>query len=155
MKFCEAHWEAIRAELAKRGLDKFVSPDGPEAMRRMNAAMIEERDKLPKKVENFEPLMQCHNMIVGRSFEFFGPPYMMAHNGDEKINGGHRCPVCVAVTEITGAPHGENPKTTWTAEEVLEEWTVGPVKGMLAFAIENGFILPTNAENDDARPATH
>lgn len=144
MKFCDVHWGTLKAELDKAGLLRFVSPDGPEAMRRMNAAMVEERDGLSKKVENFEPLMQAHNMIVGQAMMMFGAPFMLTRT-DTTENDGHRCPVCVALAAVTGCPHGEDPKRSWTEDEVLEEWTAAPVAAIRVTAVENNFIVLESA----------
>lgn len=79
MKFCQSHWDTLKAELAARGLDKYVSKSGEEAAQAL-------ADGRP------DPLMSAHNAIVSNVLDVVGPELMLANE-----DGSERCPLCYLV----------------------------------------------------------
>lgn len=58
-KFCDRHWTAIRAEIARAGLTAFVSKNGKEAAEKMRLDPVCLHTR-----QSFDPLMAAHNLIV-------------------------------------------------------------------------------------------
>lgn len=87
MKFCQAHWEEAKQAIKSRGLFDLVAADKYEAFQQM----VDELKGEEKTVENFDPLMTLHWMIVGRATEI-GGLYLLT----QKPDGTDYCPVCEA-----------------------------------------------------------
>ncbi|HEY5201629.1 MAG TPA: hypothetical protein VIJ31_12065 [Acidothermaceae bacterium] len=96
MKFCQPHWDALRAEIADRGLGQFVASGGHDAARRMKAELME-----ASAASNFEPLMGAHWAILKNLTASRGFAIML-------IDG---CPLCAAneqhLAECTDAECGQ------------------------------------------------
>jgi hypothetical protein len=84
MKFCEAHWAALRKAIDDRGLTPLVAPDGVEATRR-----VVENLKHGDTPQNFDPLMGAHNAIVSNAMGIAGLAIMQSN-----ADGSPRCPIC-------------------------------------------------------------
>lgn len=78
MKFCDDHWERLRAAIDDRGLGDLVAQSGERAERNL-ASEIEQGVSLV----NFDPLMSAHWAIVSNAMATIGragasPVYLMA-----------------------------------------------------------------------------
>lgn len=78
MKFCQDHWDSLRAAISKRGLDQFVSKDGKELVSKIDLA---------DGSMAFDPLMAAHMAIVGNAVEI-GGLYLLT---------GDYCPICESI----------------------------------------------------------
>ena len=92
MRFCANHWQMLRDEVKRTGLDALV-PEGGEAAVR---AMASEFTDGPT-IDNFDPLMMAHNMIWARAMHdiksMYGQnPLMLMADADEHPDWA--CPVC-------------------------------------------------------------
>lgn len=92
MKFCTAHWDALRKAINVRGLSDFVSADGKEAINREVGSLQ------GKKVTraNFDPLMSAHWTLVRNATAHIdavgGNALAMLIPNPEHPE--HRCPIC-------------------------------------------------------------
>ena len=85
MKFCQDHWDRLRAAIAARGLSDLVAKGGERAVRNLKS----ELEDGPSFV-NFDPLMGAHWAIVNNSMDVLGLAVMAP---DE--DGNDRCPLCL------------------------------------------------------------
>lgn len=113
MRMCQHHWDLIRAAIDARGLTQFVKT--PEQLR----AMMENPDVEPS-AETFEPLMGVNNMILDHGLKLFGIALMQPTQ-----EGGHLCPICVAMTSLRDLVIPELGRAR-TAEEEERYWIDGP-----------------------------
>jgi hypothetical protein len=82
VKFCQPHWDRLKASVESRGMGHLIAANGRDAHARA-VADLEGRSDL----SDFDPLMACHNRIVQRATEQFG---LYLYTGDY-------CPVCETV----------------------------------------------------------
>ncbi len=93
MRFCQAHWDALRHAIQARGLGDFMAWSGPEAMKQAKRDL--EGKKITKKAD-YDPLMSAHWMIVGNAMQELqaigvNPLSLMAHEAEHpEMN----CPIC-------------------------------------------------------------
>lgn len=85
MKFCQPHWDRLKAEIQSHGVADFIARDGHEAM----AQAIGDLKGQRKTRENYDPLASACWMIYGRAIEA-GGLYLMT----EDEHGKERCPLC-------------------------------------------------------------
>ncbi len=76
MKFCQVHFDRLKAEISDRGLWKFVAQNAEEANRRMRAG-------------EFEPLIGAVALMVRNAIDEGGEE--VTHDNDD---GSSRCPIC-------------------------------------------------------------
>lgn len=110
MKFCQPHWDKLRAAIEARGLTPLVSVGGASAVEKTVEQLKTGRETL----DNYDPLMAAHWAIAGNLMRLLGPSalYLMS-GGDEdpmevekiaepalreKYAGKTwpRCPICYA-----------------------------------------------------------
>lgn len=103
MKFCQDHWDRLRAMIADRGLDGLVARGGEEALRRTMDEI-----QAGRSPDNFDPLMSAHWAIVNNASEYIGraggnPLYLLADGPEDSVTGygpehegrtWPRCPLC-------------------------------------------------------------
>ena len=123
MRFCQRHWDALRAAVRARGLDHLVGKSGREALERA-------RDELAGTATDatYDPLLAAHNMILGRALEG-GGLYLLT---------GDYCPVCEAVAHKDDSPNG----AALTVEQAESYWIDGPADAVLAYCREHGLAPP-------------
>lgn len=85
MRICQPHWDRLRQALANRGLDHLGAKTSEQAFENMAADVRGE-------VHPYDPLMDCHWMIVSRALDI-GGLYLLGLRED----GGQHCPICEAV----------------------------------------------------------
>jgi hypothetical protein len=100
MKFCQSHWDALREEINKRGLEQFVARSGKEMAARAEEALRAGTPMVDLDhntiTELGDPLMDAHNMIVGNTMQLLksaGAPAMWLFTVNE--DGSDKCPLCV------------------------------------------------------------
>lgn len=90
MKFCDAHWEALREGVKNRRMWRFVPVSGEEAAERMVAEL---EGKVQNEEKHFDPLMGSMFQIstaVGKNIErSSGPLAALQCVGDPEW-----CPLC-------------------------------------------------------------
>ena len=103
MKFCQDHWDKLRAAIADRGMDGLVARGGAAAV----ANTVSEFSEGPKP-ENFDPLMGAHWAIASNAMERIKaaggqPLYLMGGGPEDPVTGygaayegrtWPRCPLC-------------------------------------------------------------
>lgn len=92
MKFCQNHWDKLRAAIKARGLIEFVALDGKEAA----TQMIGELKGEAKTRKNFDPLMASHWAIANNAMDAAGrmgvnPLGMLMHDPEHPER---ECPIC-------------------------------------------------------------
>jgi hypothetical protein len=122
MKFCQPHWDRLKAEIRSHGVADFIARDGKEAMTQAVGQLKGERETR----QNYDPLMSAHWMIVNRALES-GGLYLMVQ--DE--HGNERCPLCELVKH---AP----PPPDWKGPSIDEMW----IKGASKAAVDHIATLP-------------
>jgi hypothetical protein len=85
VKFCQPHWEKLRAAIDERGLTHLVAQGGAQAARNLAA---ESRDG--PSIQTFDPLMAAHNAIWFNAMQTPVGMTLMFANDD----GSERCPIC-------------------------------------------------------------
>lgn len=110
MKFCQGHWDKLRAAIDQRGLTPLVAKDGRMAMQNTVLELEGRADEA-----QFDPLMNAHWMIVGRALDL-GGMYLMGSTPE----GGEYCPVCEVMK------HPESCAEPVTAEQIEDYWINGP-----------------------------
>ena len=101
MRFCQPHWDALRAAIEVRGLTVLVSENGEEAAAKLAGALQE-----GPSIDNFDPLMNAQWLIATNAMQHISraggnPLYLMMSDGaPEDPVEGHagrtwsRCPIC-------------------------------------------------------------
>lgn len=93
MKFCQSHWDMLRAEIARVGLDKFGAKSGEQAIemlkKQLEAPSVSQREAS----STFDPLMNAHWAIVNNCLPYLGLQLFAA-----KEDGTEHCPLCM-ITE--------------------------------------------------------
>lgn len=112
MKFCQPHWDALRAAIESRGLGHLVAANGRDVFARMVAELEGRSD-----VDDFDPLMGAHNLIISKVMQG-GGLYLMT---------GDYCPVCEFCKHVPPPPAGHRYPTNEAymidgpADAMLEE----------------------------------
>lgn len=104
MKFCQDHWDALRAKIEERGLAGLVAPSGVIAAEQQKdqfeRALSGEQEATPA---NFDPLMSAHWAIASNAMSTISPLYLMADGDEDPVEGfgqkgegrtWPRCPLC-------------------------------------------------------------
>ena len=129
MKFCQSHWEDLRAKIRERGLYGLVATSGEQAMSQMVKSL---EGAAPKST--FDPLMSLHWMIVNRAMSVAGLELMMVNE-----DGSERCPLCYL---IANCPCGQGEACP------IRKWPDGAADAVREEAIKLGLMA------SDAAPAT-
>lgn len=79
MRFCQEHWDTLRAEVTKQGLAGFVADSGEDVAKKM----VREVEEKEVTIDSFDPLMGAHWAIVGNLADIDGNIFFI----DE-------CPLC-------------------------------------------------------------
>lgn len=92
MKMCQNHWDTLRDEITRRGLNDLVASSGEEVMTRLK----NESDTQISTIENFDPLMCAHNLILINTLDLLkrigeNPLVLMIQNEDFP---DRECPIC-------------------------------------------------------------
>jgi len=85
MKFCQTHWDALRAAITERGLFGLVAKSGEEIVRKQ----IAEIESGETSKTTFDPLMGAQNTIVSRALFLVGIDILLPNE-----DGTERCPIC-------------------------------------------------------------
>lgn len=83
MKFCLPHWNQLKDAIKARGLGDMIAASGEEAVKMLTSPQ--------DKIENFEPLMTAHNILVHNALNA-GGMYLLG----QKEDGTDYCPICEA-----------------------------------------------------------
>lgn len=67
MQFCQAHWDTLRTAISDAGLAGLVAESGEQAASQLMRAETEEAS-----IDNFDPLMQAHLMILDHAAKLAG-----------------------------------------------------------------------------------
>jgi len=84
VKYCQPHWDRLRAAIEARGMGHLIAKSGEQAMMRVEEELIGQETK-----HTFDPLMASHNMVLERALGCLGLG-ILAPNED----GTDKCPVC-------------------------------------------------------------
>jgi len=108
MQICQTHWDRLKAKLDELGIGHLGAKTGEDAMKNI-VTELEGRG-----AENdYDPLMDCNNMISSQGLRVVGLSLMAA----EAV-----CPICEAVKLF------EN------------DWIEGPAQAALSVAKEKGLV---------------
>ena len=121
MKFCQSHWDALKTAVESRGMGHLIAANGRDAHARM-VAELEGR----AEVDDFEPLMAAHNMILSHAIEWVGLG----------LFAGDLCPVCEMLKTYPPIPEGHRYASN---ESYLID---GPADAVLEIAREAGIMRP-------------
>jgi hypothetical protein len=118
MKFCQPHWDKLRAAICERGMEGLIAKSDAEAVARLVADV--ENPKVRSVA--FDPLMTAHFGILDNAMRVAGSAVM-----ESNANGSPRCPICFLQTEHDKAckdPACEQSYDKWidcAADEALEQ----------------------------------
>lgn len=117
MRFCQPHWDALRAAIEARGLSALVAESGEKAM----SNIARELETGEQTLDTFDPLMNAHWQLVANLGKAGGGGVvsMLALEG---------CPLCFANEQHKA--HCDKPACTfsydaWTgfaADEQVKVW---------------------------------
>lgn len=124
MKFCQPHWDDLRAAINDRGLSSLVARDGRAAARRTVAELKGTAD-----LSTYDPLMAAHWAIAERAMSQPGGVQALM------FGTGPECPLCFV------QQHHDNCKQPSCAKEMPAEWITGCTDSILAFCRENGLVV--------------
>ncbi len=130
MKFCESHWVALRAEVERVGLSKFVARDSREAIEKTVSSLKNAERGLEDGMASFEPLLNAHWAIVNNVMRFVGLELML-NNQD----GTERCPLCFATSD-----HKAKCTKVDCKIENFDNWIVRAVSDQLDLAKQLGLV---------------
>lgn len=89
MNFCKKHWDAIKEDVERLGLSRFVAQSGEQAVEHIVREFEGE-----STVVDFEPLLGASGQLFSIACNFIGSSVMFAAEGDERPP----CPVCAIET---------------------------------------------------------
>lgn len=102
MRFCQDHWNQLRAAIDERGLTPFIAKNGEIAVQQVARQLQGDTGKA-----TFDPLMSAHWAIAGNVNEFLAsahmnPLYLLSGGPEAPVEGypGYegrtwpRCPLC-------------------------------------------------------------
>ena|SRR3990172_1832585 len=115
---CQVHWNKLRAALAARGIDHLGAKNGQELLENVKTELVGGKP-------DYDPLMDCNNMIFSRGLEM-GGLYLMGRKED----GSSYCPICEATTH----------QTAYSKEDHEKYWIDGPADAALAQCRELGLV---------------
>jgi hypothetical protein len=135
MKFCQSHWDALRSEIARVGLDKFVAKDGNEAIEKLKGSLVqaESLDVDKPSPSFFEPLMSAHWAIVNNVISCVGLRLMVPNE-----DGTGKCPLC-----FIAADHLEHCRMPDCKIKNYDEWIIRAVADELEHAKSLGLVIST------------
>lgn len=104
MRFCQAHWDALREKIDEKGLSSLVSESGEEIARRT----VRELEEGEHTIDNYDPLMAAHwaiaNNVMGIIADAgMNPLYLLSGGPEDPVEGYDkkylgrtwpRCPLC-------------------------------------------------------------
>lgn len=125
MKFCQPHWDKLRAAVESRGLGHLVAANGRDAHARAVAELQGHAE-----VDDFDPLMTAHWMIVG---------VVQQRVGLALFFGDAICPVCEGIKTNEGHVDAKLGRV-YTPEEEESYWIDGPADAVLADAKRLGLV---------------
>lgn len=121
MKFCQSHWEKLRAAIKARGIWDLVAKDGVEALQQAK----EELDGKSKNLENFDPLMSAHWAICNNAMATLSKigsnPLSLLCSDPEHPEW--ECPICYL--NFLSAEHDRtctDPTCTKKKGQTFDEW---------------------------------
>ena len=79
MRMCQPHWDQLRADVSRYGLDHLIASDG-KAAAEMIVRQIEGKDG----PLDFDPLMSANNQLFSIAMDFLGL----------RMLEGDKCPAC-------------------------------------------------------------
>lgn len=111
MKFCDKHWQELKAAIAARGLEHLVSSSGAECAARMQGG-------------DFEPLMGAMLSYVRNAVGVMGPVVLMPND-----DGSDRCAACF----LAGCPCEQKPCpfASWIDRAADDELTEARRRGLV------------------------
>lgn len=127
MKFCQPHWDKLRAAIEARGLSHLVAKDAQTAM----ADTVAQLEGTATEA-NYDPLMNAHWMITGRALQMGGLYLMMADH----------CPVCEVMKHMAHIPRTPEETEPAGAAWVESHWIDGPADAVLTYCQERGLVPP-------------
>jgi len=65
MKMCQPHWDRLKQAVINLGAGDLIAPTGEAAI----AQLADELADKPKTLENFDPLMNAHNLILANAMD--------------------------------------------------------------------------------------
>jgi hypothetical protein len=142
MKFCQSHWDKLRAAIEARGLTEFVSKGGEAAAELVKRQLMEAQEPLPAGGRaTFDPLMNAMFAIVNNAMESTPAGLqIMLPNED----GSDRCPLCYINGERHKAAQSDPAGAErWArADDVAfyDEWVDRAADEQLARAKELGLV---------------
>ena len=92
MRFCQPHWDSLRAAIDERGLASLVAESGEQAAKNI-AREVEEGSTL----DNYDPLMAAHFAIWNNAMTVAQRTYVadpLAMMVDDPAHPEWQCPVC-------------------------------------------------------------
>lgn len=105
MRFCQDHWDRLRAAIEERGLAHLIAPDGDTA-----AAMVASELERGQQPTNYDPLMAAHWAIASNVMDLISnaggnPLYLMGgpdapedpvrgYGAEYQGRTWPRCPLC-------------------------------------------------------------
>jgi hypothetical protein len=118
MRICQDHWDKLRGALKERGIDHLGAQSGVELMENIKTTFDGGQP-------NYDPLIDCNNMIWSRGLEM-GGLYLM----NTKEDGSSYCPICEAIVY----------QPSYTREDHERYWIDGPADAALAHCRMLGLI---------------
>lgn len=109
MKFCQDHWDDLRAKIAERGLEHLVSKGGAEAAQRTREG-------------GFDPLMNAHNAIVVNAMNRSGVGVLFDLG----------CPLCRMISRCKCGLGDECHFRKWTANAADGQLQLAKERGSVA-----------------------
>ena len=114
MKICQSHWDKLRARLDELGIGHLGAKSGEDAMKNI-VTELEGRG-----AENdYDPLMDCNNMIFSQGLKVVGLGLMGQTEG---------CPICESVKLYE------------------EDWINGPAQAAFAYCQAHGLVKEDGGE---------
>lgn len=94
MKFCQPHWDRLRAQIENKGLSHLVAQGGGLAA----TQLLDQLSSRKVTPENFDPLMGAHWAICANAMEFLNKsgvsPLYLLGDGSGAPEGRNDCPLC-------------------------------------------------------------
>lgn len=106
MRFCQDHWDRLRAAIDERGLSHLIASDGRLAIEQLADQLQRAQEgEEPVSPVNYDPLMAAHWSIVNNVMAQLGPNalYLMSGGPEDPVEGygpkyegrtWPRCPLC-------------------------------------------------------------
>ena len=128
MKFCTAHWEALKEGVRSRGMWHLVAQSGEDAAANM-------AQELQGGEEVFDPLMGAHWRIANRVLQNLaksqGPEAALGAVGDPDF-----CPLCAVQQSYESYGEAHRPPAALDAQG----WVDTTLDSALTYAREQGLI---------------